>query len=253
MDLEIIKNDKAAPRSKAARPAKVELELLLETHREWVQSGGRKGRQADLSRLNLEGADLTDTNLRNARLNDTVLKGADLLLSDLEGASLLQANLEGANLLGARLREANLQGANLKGATGLLAAELSGTNLTFAKLPAEISTAEDLKYVARRGRHANWLILSLLAAQRAGVLANSHRFGRANSEKRFLAAIGFPEERAATRAILSLLPRSARRTLFVAARISAAAMGGHGGASGDFRERAAARREPSLAGPLARA
>ncbi len=162
MDLEIIKNDKAAPRSKAARPAKIELELLLETHREWVQSGGRRGRQADLSRLNLEGADLTDTNLRNARLNDTVLKGADLLLSDLEGASLLQANLEGANLLGARLREANLQGANLKGATGLLAAELSGTNLTFAKLPAEISTAEDLKYLARRGRHANWLILSLL-------------------------------------------------------------------------------------------
>jgi uncharacterized protein YjbI with pentapeptide repeats len=162
MDLEIIKNDKASLRSKAARPAKVELELLLEKHREWVQSGGRKGRQADLSRLNLEGADLTDTNLRNARLNDTVLKGADLLLSDLQGASLLQANLEGANLLGARLREANLQGANLKGATGLLAAELSGTNLTFAKLPAEISTAEDLKYVARRGRHANWLILSVL-------------------------------------------------------------------------------------------
>ena len=162
MDLEIIKNDKTAPRNKPARPAKVELELLLEKHREWVQSGGRKGRQADLSHLNLEGADLTDTNLRHARLNETVLKGADLLLSDLEGASLLQANLEGANLLGSRLREANLQGANLKGATGLLAAELSGTNLTFAKLPAEISTAEDMKYVARRGRHANWLILSLL-------------------------------------------------------------------------------------------
>lgn len=162
MDLEIVKSEKAAPRSKAARPAKIELEVLLEMHREWVQSGGRKGRQADISRLNLEGADLTDTNLRNARLNDTVLKGADLLLSDLEGASLMQANLEGANLLGARLREANLQGANLKGATGLLAAELSGTNLTFAKLPAELSTAEDLKYVARRGRHANWLILALL-------------------------------------------------------------------------------------------
>ena len=162
MDLEIIKNDKAASRSKAARPAKIELELLLDQHREWAQSGGRKGRQADLSRLNLEGADLTDTNLRNARLNDTVLKGADLLLSDLQGASLLQANLEGANLLGARLRETNLQGANLKGATGLLAAELSGTNLTFAKLPAEISTADDLKYVARRAGHASWLILSLV-------------------------------------------------------------------------------------------
>ena len=162
MDVEIIKNDKNAPRTKPGRGAKVELELLLEQHREWVQSGGCKGRQADLSRLSLEGADLTDINLRHARLNDTVLTGADLLLSDLEGASLLQANLEGANLLGARLREANLQGANLKGATGLLAAELSGTNLTFAKMPAEISTAEDLKYVARRGKHANWLILSLV-------------------------------------------------------------------------------------------
>jgi uncharacterized protein YjbI with pentapeptide repeats len=95
-------------------------------------------------------------------LNGTVLKGADLLLTDLQGASLLQANLAGANLLGARLREANLQGATLEGATGLLAAELAGTNLTFAKLPAEVAAAEDLKYIKRRGRHAKWLISALM-------------------------------------------------------------------------------------------
>ena len=162
MDLEIMKADKAAARRPAIRSAKVELEILLEQHNDWVQSGGRTGRQADLSRLNLEGADLTDTNLQKALLNETALQGADLLLTDLQGASLLQANLQGANLLGARLREANLQGATLEGATGLLAAELAGTNLTFAKLPAEVATAEDLKYVARRGRHANWLIGALL-------------------------------------------------------------------------------------------
>lgn len=162
MDLEILKTDKAPARRPAVHTAKTDLEIILEQHREWVKSGGRAGRQADLSRLNLEGADLTDTNLQGALLNATVLKGADLLLTDLQGASLLQANLEGANLLGARLREANLQGARLEGATGLLAAELSGTNLTFAKLPAEVATAEDLKYVARRGRHANWLISALL-------------------------------------------------------------------------------------------
>src|SRR4029077_18903480 len=138
------------------------LEIILEQHGEWVKSSGRKGRQADLSRLHLEGADLNDTNLQNALLNETVLKGSDLLLTDLQGASLLQANLEGANLLGARLREANLQGANLEGATGLLAAELAGTNLTFAKLPTEVATAEDLKYISRRGRHAKWLISALL-------------------------------------------------------------------------------------------
>src|SRR5690348_4583994 len=162
MDLEIIKTDKAPARRPATRGAKVDLEILLEQHRDWLKSKGQMGRRADLSRLNLESADLTDTNLRNALLNETVLKGADLLLTDLQGASLLQANLEGANLLGARLREANLQGASLEGASGLLAAELAGTNLTFAKLPAEVATAEDLKYVSRRGRHAKWLITSLL-------------------------------------------------------------------------------------------
>jgi len=99
MDLEIIKADNTAARRTAPRSAKVDLEIILEQHREWVKSSGDTGRQADLSRLNLEGADLTDTNLRNALLNEAVLKGADLLLTDLQGASLLQANLEGANLL----------------------------------------------------------------------------------------------------------------------------------------------------------
>ena len=162
MDIEIIKADQAAARRPAVHGAKVDLEIVLEQHGDWVKSSGRAGRQADLSRLNLEGADLTGTNLQNALLNETVLKGADLLLSDLQGASLLQANLEGANLLGARLREANLQGARLEGVTGLLAAELAGTNLTFAKLPAEVATAEDLKCVSRRGRYATRLIIAFL-------------------------------------------------------------------------------------------
>ena len=162
MDLEIIKAEKTATRRPAVHSAKVDLEVILEQHRDWVKSNGRSGRQADVSHLNLEGADLTDTNLQGALLNDTVLKGADLLLTDLQGASLLRANLAGANLLGARLREANLQGATLEGATGLLAAELAGTNLTFAKLPAEVAAAEDLKYVRRRGQHAKWLISALV-------------------------------------------------------------------------------------------
>lgn len=162
MDLETIKEEKAGTRKPAVHSAKVDLEIILEQHGDWVKSNGSSGRQADLSRLNLEGADLTDTNLQGALLNGTVLKGADLLLTDLQGASLLKANLAEANLLGARLREANLQGATLEGATGLLAAELAGTNLTFAKLPAEVAAAEDLKYIKRRGRHAKWLISALM-------------------------------------------------------------------------------------------
>jgi uncharacterized protein YjbI with pentapeptide repeats len=162
MDLDIIKADQAAAGRPAVHTAKVDLEIILEQHSDWLKSSGGRGRQADLSRLNLEGADLSDTNLQNAVLNETVLKGADLLLTDLQGASLLQANLEGANLLGAQLREANLQGARLEGVTGLLAAGLAGTNLTFAKLPAEVATSEDLKYVSQRGRHATWLISAFL-------------------------------------------------------------------------------------------
>jgi uncharacterized protein YjbI with pentapeptide repeats len=162
MDVETLNADKTTSRRGPSRSAKADLEILLEQHRDWLESSGKKGRQADLSRLNLEGSDLTDTNLQQALLNETVLRGADLLLTDLQGASLMQANLQAANLLGARLREANLQGANLEAATGLLAAELAGTNLTFAKLPAEVATAEDVKYVSRRGRHANWLISALL-------------------------------------------------------------------------------------------
>ena len=91
MDLEVIKADQpAAAKRPAAHTAKVDLEVILEQHGDWVKSSGRTGRQADLSRLNLEGADLSDTNLQNALLNETVLKGADLLLTDLQCASLLK-------------------------------------------------------------------------------------------------------------------------------------------------------------------
>jgi uncharacterized protein YjbI with pentapeptide repeats len=164
--------------------AKVDLEILLEDHCEWVKSRGQNGRQADLSRLNFEGADLSDINLQDAVMNETVLKGADLLLTDLQGASLLQANFENANLLGAKLRDANLQGATLTGATGLQSAELAGTDLTFAKLPAEISPAEELKDVVRMARNATWLIgamlvLNVLAGGRVLTASDAQILGNA--------------------------------------------------------------------------
>src|SRR5438309_10044922 len=98
MDLELMKAEKAAARHPGVRAAKVDVDIILEQHREWVKSSGRTGRQADLSRLNLEGADLTDTNLQGARRNGAVLRGADVRLTDLQGATLLQASLDGAHL-----------------------------------------------------------------------------------------------------------------------------------------------------------
>jgi uncharacterized protein YjbI with pentapeptide repeats len=187
MGLETINTHKPAAPERANRgSAKVDLEIILEEHSEWVRSRGRKGRQAELSRLNFEGADLSDTNLQDAVMNETVLKGADLLLTDLQGASLLQANFENANLLGAKLRAANLQGATLLGATGLQAGELAGTDLTFAKLPAEVTPAEELKDVVRIGKNASWLIgamlvLNALAVARVLTASDAQILGNASS------------------------------------------------------------------------
>lgn len=50
---------------------------ILATHREWVESAGKKGKRADLSYAdlrcaNLSGADLSDANLSDANLSGCV-------------------------------------------------------------------------------------------------------------------------------------------------------------------------------------
>lgn len=81
---------KGTAQSNAVRASKLDVEIMVQQHREWVKSSGRIGQRADFSQFNLEGANLTGTNPRNALLNKTVLKGADLLVSDLQGASLAE-------------------------------------------------------------------------------------------------------------------------------------------------------------------
>jgi uncharacterized protein YjbI with pentapeptide repeats len=91
------------------------------------------------------------------------LKGADLTLADLRGANLVQANLAETNLLGTQFLEANLQAADLNGATGLLGAQLAGTNLFGASLPESISPFVALKRVRQVAEKARWfLALTLL-------------------------------------------------------------------------------------------
>ena len=73
----------------------MDIKKILDDHKLWHETGGKKGAKANLAGANLEGANL---------------EGADL-----EGAYLAGANLEGANLYGA-----DLYGAYLTGATGIL-------------------------------------------------------------------------------------------------------------------------------------
>ena len=128
--------------------SKEELAEILEAHRKWVESQGKQGKHADLSRANLQKANLEnaclvlanlrEANLSGANLQGADLKGANLQRADFEGANLQEADLLGTNLQRARLYAANLQGAeffraNLQGAF-LKEATLQGTSLTEANL-----------------------------------------------------------------------------------------------------------------------
>ena len=63
-----------------------ELKAILAQHKLWIESGRKKGKDANLHSVNLQGAYLWGVNLRCANLED---------------ANLLDANLRGANLQGA--------------------------------------------------------------------------------------------------------------------------------------------------------
>lgn len=102
--------------------SKIELNQILNLHKEWIDSGFKRGKQANLSGANLFDANLFDANLSNANLSN----------ANLYGATLFGANLFDANLYGANLSNANLSGANLSGAN-LCRAYLSGVDLSDAK------------------------------------------------------------------------------------------------------------------------
>ncbi len=133
------------------------LKRILKSHKDWVNSKGKRGYRADLVETiligvdlrgaDLRGADLREANLSWINLTDTDLRGADLRNADLSdtevrGVDLNEVNLSDAHLRGADLREANLTKAVLTGAdlreADLRGAELSdsvlrGTNLNDAK------------------------------------------------------------------------------------------------------------------------
>ena len=105
-----------------------ELEKVLDEHRAWSNSGGKKGRRANLERVNLVGADLHGVNLAEANLHQANLSKANLM-----GAGLAKANLQGAILGGANLQKASLWESDLQGAR-LALANLQEANLTQANL-----------------------------------------------------------------------------------------------------------------------
>lgn len=139
-----------------ADPTNWAFEEKLASHKEWVESQGRSGRMAEMSRAELEGAELVGVNLRFADFHDANLKSADLLLADLRDACLMRANLEEACLVGANLEGANLESADLETAMGLVPRQLAGANLRAASLPQQIQEFPALRDYARASRTGIW-------------------------------------------------------------------------------------------------
>ncbi len=89
-------------------------------HRFDARPRGRSpGKQANLSRTDLQGVNLYGANLQEAVLIDAKLQGADLGSAKLQGANLEGASLQGTYLGGADLTQAkNLTREQLDEASG---------------------------------------------------------------------------------------------------------------------------------------
>lgn len=90
-------------------------------------------READLQKQNLKNIDLSQADLIKVNFQGAQLQGADFSEADLSKADLSQAKLQGANFLRAHMRRARLSGADLRGAN-LREANLENADLRGAKL-----------------------------------------------------------------------------------------------------------------------
>lgn len=80
----------------------------------------------------------------------------------MQGSYLFKANLQQAILTKVNLREANLQDADLTDAKGLLAGQMSGANVSGAKLPPDIHKFEALTTVEEASKNSRKLFHLLL-------------------------------------------------------------------------------------------
>lgn len=132
----------------------IALEIILEEHKELIDTKSQKGKLAMLYGANLQGIDLQGVNLRGAILIEANLQEVILFEANLQGAFLGRANLQDANLIkanlvGARLQKADLEGAVLEDAdfrdTNLEGANLQKVNLSKANLEGASLAHANLK------------------------------------------------------------------------------------------------------------
>ena len=124
----------------------MDISQIIEQHALWLDTNGKEGSRANLTRANLYGV-----NLKRANLTRANLYGANLTRADLTLANLDYANLDGVNLYGANLNGVNLEGVNLHGVNltrvNLTHAKLTYANLTHANLDGASGNLNNIKSV----------------------------------------------------------------------------------------------------------
>lgn len=135
-----------------------DLVQVVNEHFDWINSGGERGRRANLCGAMLYGAhlakevlskaDLHDAFLVEAQLKQSWLTDADLRAAALQSADLTGAYLENADMSGADARNANFSNAKLGEAklrqAVLIEAVFVGADLTKARLRDAILTDANL-------------------------------------------------------------------------------------------------------------
>jgi uncharacterized protein YjbI with pentapeptide repeats len=121
-----------------------ELQTILRDHETWLTSDSKRGARAELAGADLRKAELGGTNLRKANLSN--------------------ANLSGADLFETSLRDADLQGADLADAKGLCSHQVSGANLSGARLSESVAISEGLAQVLELAKNAGRTLVFLIGA-----------------------------------------------------------------------------------------
>lgn len=137
-----------------------ELAEVVRLHKEWLDSGNKTGKRADLSGAQLKGVDLSNTDLSGALLRGSHLESADftnskLYHTDFSDADVKRANFSGSILVladfsGADMEETDLSGIKCSANTEELGQNRRGprftdANLTRAKFNASYCFASDFR------------------------------------------------------------------------------------------------------------
>jgi|GEM_PF-1237177 len=166
-----------------------DLLAIIDAHWEFGESGGKKGKLADLRKRDLRGLKLDYAYLEGANLEGANLKGASLRQVDFRGANLRGVNLRDAKMFEVDASEADLTGASLQGAdlrgANLSEADLTGASLRGADLTGAILIAADFTNASLRGANLERSVLdgvdfTLADLEGASLLSAALRGGATN-------------------------------------------------------------------------